>query len=81
MVAAELCYLAGVYYETNERPEDAVYWFKKAAFEAEAYVCIQYGGTDALREVIRLLHRLEREDEAVYFEQLLGQETEVSDGR
>ena len=48
-VPAELLFLLGEYYEVSGRPEEAELWYKKAALEAECYVCISYGGEAALR--------------------------------
>ena len=46
---AELLFLLGEYYETAGKAEEAAFWYKKAALEAECYVCISYGGEAALR--------------------------------
>lgn len=46
---AELLFLLGEYYETAGKGEEAAFWYKKAALEAECYVCISYGGEAALR--------------------------------
>lgn len=69
--AAELLFLLGEYYETAGQPEYAVFWYKKAALEAECYVCISYGGEEALRHVIRLLREQGLEQEAAQYEELL----------
>ncbi|MBP3610137.1 MAG: glycosyltransferase [Lachnospiraceae bacterium] len=69
---AELFYLLGQYYETAERLPEAVYWYKRAALEAESYVCIFYGGAEALKEAIRLLEQQGRMDEAAQYRALLG---------
>ena len=45
---AELLYLLGEYYEVSGKREEAAFWYKKAALEAECYVCISYGGEAAL---------------------------------
>ena len=38
------------YYETDSIDiEQSIFWYKKAALEAECYVCISYGGEAALR--------------------------------
>ena len=69
--AAELCFLFGQYYETAGRPEEAVYWYRRAALEAECYVCISYGGAGALQEAIRLFRQMGRQEEAAQYEALL----------
>lgn len=69
--AAELFYLLGEYYEVLGKLEDAVIWYKKAALEAECYVCIRYGGETALRQAIRLLNQLELKEEAFQLEHML----------
>ena len=46
---AELLFLLGEYYEISGKAEEAAFWYKKAALEAECYVCISYGGEAALR--------------------------------
>ena len=69
--AAELFYLLGEYYEALGKLQDAVIWYKKAALEAECYVCIRYGGETALRQAIRLLHQLELKEEAFQLEHML----------
>ena len=69
---AELFFLLGQYYEARERYLEAVYWYKRAALEAECYVCISYGGAVALEEAIRLLKQLGLEEEAVQYEALLA---------
>lgn len=46
---AELLFLLGEYYELSGKAEEAAFWYKKAALEAECYVCISYGGEAALR--------------------------------
>ena len=48
VLPAELLFLLGEYYEVSGRTEEAVLWYKKAALEAECYVCISYGGEAAL---------------------------------
>lgn len=72
--AAELFYLLGEYYEMREQKEEAVFWYKRAAFEAECYVCITYGGEFALRNVIRLLEEQGHMGEATQYANLLEQE-------
>ena len=69
--AAELCFLFGQYYEVAGGLEEAVYWYRRAALEAECHVCISYGGEAALREAIRLLRQMNRLEEAVQYEALL----------
>lgn len=69
---AELCYLLGEYYEALGREAEAVIWYKKAALEAECYVCISYGGEQALRQAIRLLKKTGNEAEAAQYENMLG---------
>ena len=69
--AAELFYLLGEYYEALGKLQDAVIWYKKAALDAECYVCIRYGGETALRQAIRLLHQLELKEEAFQLEHML----------
>ena len=72
-VPAELFYLLGTYYEETD-PAQATDWYTKAAFEAENYVCISYGGAAALREAVRLLKKQGRTEEARSFEEILQQE-------
>ncbi len=69
---AELYYLLGEYYEALGREAEAVIWYKKAALEAECYVCISYGGEQALRQAIRLLKKTGNEAEAAQYENMLG---------
>jgi len=71
--AAELLYLLGEYYEAEGQEEEALFWYKKAALEAECYVCISYGGEQALRQAIRLMNKLGYAEEAVQYERMLGQ--------
>ena len=70
--AAELFYLLGEYFEALDKLEEAILWYKKAALEAECYVCIRYGGETALRQAIRLLNQLELKEEALQLEHMLG---------
>ena len=70
--AAELYYLLGEYYEETGKEEEAIVWYKKAALEAEGYVCISYGGEWALRQVIRLLKQQGNDSEAKQYENMLG---------
>ena len=70
--AAELFYLLGEYYEASGKEAEAAAWYKKAALEAECYVCISYGGEQALRQAIRLLKRLGCEEQAAQYENMLG---------
>lgn len=69
---AELFYLFGQYYEKLGRLEEAAYWYRRAALEAECIICISYGGEFALQEAIRVLRELGREEEARQYEALLG---------
>ena len=71
--AAELFYLLGEYYEATGRLQEAVFWYKKAALEAECYVSIAYGGEAALQQVVRLLQQMECQEEAAEYEKMLGQ--------
>jgi len=71
---AELLYLLGEYYEMSGRDAEAVFWYKKAALEAECYVCISYGGEFALRQVIRLLKKQGLPEEAAQYENMIRQE-------
>lgn len=71
--AAELCFLLGEYYEISGRDAEAVVWYKRAALEAECYVCISYGGAYALHHVIRLLKKQGHPEEAAQYEGLLRQ--------
>ena len=41
-------FLLGEYYEMSGKRDMAAIWYKKAALEAECYVCISYGGEAAL---------------------------------
>jgi len=70
--AAELYYLLGEYYEASGKEEEAILWYKKAALEAEGYVCIFYGGEWALRQAIRLLKQQGNDAEAAQYENMLG---------
>ena len=56
--AAELFYLLGEYYEMNGKEAEAAGWYKKAALEAECYVCLSYGGEQALHQAERLVKKL-----------------------
>lgn len=69
--AAELMFLLGEYFEMSGKVEEAVFWYKKAALEAECYICISYGGEHALRQVIRLLRQQGLETEAAQYENML----------
>ena len=69
--AAELFYLLGEYYEALDKLEEAILWYKKAALDAECYVCVRYGGETALRQAIRLLNQLELKEEALRLEHML----------
>ena len=73
---AELFYLLGEYYEISGKEPEAIRWYKKAALEAECYVCISCGGENALRQVIRLLKKQGMYSEATQYEMMLGQEAE-----
>lgn len=68
---AELCFLLGQYQEKQNRKNEAIVWYQRAALQAQCYVCISYGGTAALQEVIRLLKEQEKFEEAAQYEQLL----------
>lgn len=72
--AAELMYLLGEYYEAAGKVEEALIWYRKAALEAECYVCASYGGVAALRQVIRLLKQQGMAAEAAQYENMLRQE-------
>lgn len=72
--AAELLFLLGEYYEAAGKEQEAVFWYKKAALEAECYVCLAYGGENALRQAIRLLKKRGHVAEAAQYENMLGQE-------
>ena len=69
-VPAELAFLLGEALEEEQKEEAALEWYKKAALEAENYVCLSYGGAEALRQVIRLCKKLGREETAQYEEYL-----------
>lgn len=69
--AAELLFLLGEYYEMAGKEEEAVFWYRKAALEAECYVCISYGGEAALRQVIRILKKQGLMSEAARYETML----------
>jgi len=73
--AAELFYLLGEYYEEAGQDAEAVFWYKKAALEAECYVCIFYGGEYALHKVICLLKKQGLMEEAMQYEAFLSLET------
>ena len=70
--AAELYYLLGEYYEEAGQDAEAVFWYKKAALEAECFICITYGGEFALQKVIMLLKKQGLTDEAMQYEAMLG---------
>jgi len=70
---AELYYLLGQYYEGTDLAL-ATDWYKTAAFEAESYISVAYGGANALKEVIRLLKKQGRTEEADACEEILRQE-------
>ena len=72
--AAELTFMFGEYYESVGLVEEAVFWYKKAALEAECYICISYGGEYALRKVIQLLQKQGLNQEAAQYEKMLRQE-------
>ena len=59
--AAELFYLLGEYYEVSAKTAEAVQWYRKAALQAECYVCISYGGEQALRQADRLVKQFGQE--------------------
>ena len=69
--AAELYYLLAEYYESAGQYEEAIFWYKKAALEAECYVCISYGEEAALQQAIRLLKQQGCECEAMQYENML----------
>ena len=71
VLPAELFFLLGGYYEKKEQWADAVLWYKKAALEAECYVCISYGNENALRQAIRLLKAQGLTEEAKQYEAML----------
>ena len=75
-IPAELYFMLGEYYDKTD-PEQAVTWYTKAAFEAECYVCISYGGAAALKEAVRLLLEQGRTEEARSFEEILQQEAQA----
>ncbi len=72
--AAELLFLLGEYYEECGKETEAVLWYKRAALEAECYVCISYGGEYALRRVVRLLKKQGFTEEAAEYEKYLFRE-------
>lgn len=72
-VPAELYFMLGMYYEKTDAAL-ATEWYTRAAFEAESYVSIAYGGAGALKEVVRLLRKQGRTEEALSFEKVLQQE-------
>lgn len=72
--AAELCFLLGEYYEQRKEPEEAIFWYKRAAFETECYVCISYGGSAALKQAVCLLKKLGQTKEAEQYEDMIKQE-------
>ncbi|MBE5951496.1 MAG: glycosyltransferase family 2 protein [Lachnospiraceae bacterium] len=69
-VPAELYFLLGNYYE-GSNPAQAAEWYRKAALEAENYICISYGGETALKKAIRLLMQEGRTEEAEIFASML----------
>ena len=72
--AAELYYMLGEYYETSGKETEAVFWYKKAAMEAECFVCISYGGENALWQAIRLLKKQGLAEEAAQYEKIVRQD-------
>lgn len=72
VVPAELLFLLGEYYEAREQLAEAIVWYRKAALEAECYVCISYGAETALRQAIRLLKKQGLDQEAAQYENMLG---------
>ncbi len=72
MIPAEICYLLGQYYERQEQWTQAITWYKKAALETECFVCITYGGEQALLQVIRLLQQQGKEEEAMLYQSYLS---------
>ncbi len=72
-IPAELCFLLGEYYEKTDI-EQATDWYTRAAFGAESYISISYGGADALKEAVRLLWQQGRTEEARAYEEILQQE-------
>lgn len=77
-LAAELCFLLGEYYEQRKEPEEAIFWYKRAAFESECYVCISYGGSAALNQAVRILKKQGRKEEALQYEAMISMEAQVS---
>ena len=71
MIPAELAFLLAEAFEQEQREEAALLWYRIAALEAENYVCLSCGGSEALRRAIRLLKRLGREEEAGQYEEYL----------
>lgn len=69
--AAEVFYLLGEYYEETGQEEEALFWYKKAALEAECFVCAAYGGEQALEQALRLLKKLGYREEATEYERML----------
>lgn len=72
--AAELCFLLGLYFERVNNVEESIFWYKRAALEAECYVCISYGGSAALQQAIRLLRKQGRQEEALQYEDMMRRE-------
>ena len=72
VLPAELFFLLAQYYEEKKQIPEAVYWYKKAALEAENYVCLSYGGETALHKAICLLKQTGQEEEAAHYEALLA---------
>ena len=63
---AELCYLLGGYYEERQS-YTAAKWYQRAALQAENYVCLAYGGENALEKANTLFEKLGRNEEIVKF--------------
>lgn len=70
---AELAFLLGEAMELEQREEAAISWYQTAAFETENYVCIFYGGAEALRRIIRILEKNGKHDAAMQYRNYLVQ--------
>lgn len=75
LVPAELYFLLGSCYEESD-PVQASEWYRRAALEAENYICISYGGEAALKETVRLLLQEGRTEEAEIFASMLENKSE-----
>lgn len=72
---AELYFLLGENAEQREELQEAATWFQKA-FEAENYVCLQYGDIAAIQHLAVLCRKLGQDEEAMEYEDYLSRRNE-----